>query len=237
MNVVNLTPHEINVYGMETVPQWTYPPSGTVARATETREELPTLIPGMPVYRMSFGGVENLPEPQEGTIYLVSGLVLSRCAGRDDVFAPGEAVRDDKGRVIGCIGLSAAPVAIPWTDEQIETLVDADYSAALSDGHGGWVTRALHGDEKTPLGMAILNWAERTTPTVEPGQFGIADERVEIEVRRYVWWTLCIVIVRVDREWREFSLKPKTDINAFTAEIRAAAEELLAKVQPSAIVE
>lgn len=113
MNVVNLTKHDINVYAnaSDSAPTWTFPPSGTEARLSETRVEMAPVIPGMPIRRAEFGPVENLPEPKPDTIYLVSGLILSRCAGRKDVFAPGEAVRDEKGRVIGCVGLSAAPDA------------------------------------------------------------------------------------------------------------------------------
>lgn len=182
MNIVNLTPHEISIYGMETQPQWIIPPSGSVARAAETREELPAVISGMPVFRMSFGVVENLPEPAENTIYLVSGLVLARCAGRSDVFAPGEAVRDDKGRVIGCIGLSAAPLAgTAWTDEQISVLVDADGDSAESYGYGGWVTNALRGRDNSPLGKQIREWAERNTPAAPEWFVAEFGDKVEVE--------------------------------------------------------
>lgn len=62
----------------------------------------------------TWGEVEGLPEPQEGTIYVVSSLVAARCAGRRDVFSPGTGpndgcVRDEKGRIVGVTRLIQAP--------------------------------------------------------------------------------------------------------------------------------
>lgn len=167
MNIINLTPHEINIYGHETVPQWTYPPSGKVARVSQTSEELPA-IAGIPVSRLTFGAVENLPEPTPNTIYIVSGLVLSRCTGRNDVFAPGEAVRDGQGRVIGCIGLSAAPEAQPWTDEQLKILLETEREATESYGYGGHISAIVSGALKpeTALDTKVLDWVERHTPVI-----------------------------------------------------------------------
>lgn len=64
-------------------------------------------IGGMPTFdRTHYGAVEGLPEPQPGTIYLVSALIAGRpeVAGRDDVFVPGTGpkdgtVRDANGQV------------------------------------------------------------------------------------------------------------------------------------------
>jgi hypothetical protein len=36
----------------------------------------------------TFGAVEGLPEPQENTLYIVSGMVLSAVKDRDDLVAP-----------------------------------------------------------------------------------------------------------------------------------------------------
>lgn len=59
----------------------------------------------IPVTGTSYGEVEGLPAPSEGTIYIVSSLVASRCKDRTDVFIPNESVRDDKGRIVGCRSL------------------------------------------------------------------------------------------------------------------------------------
>jgi hypothetical protein len=51
-----------------------------------------------------YGEVTDLPEPEEGTIYIVSGMVAA-AAPRPDVMSPGTLVRDDQGKPMGCLGL------------------------------------------------------------------------------------------------------------------------------------
>ena len=64
-------------------------------------------VDGMPVYKTEYGDIEGLPPESAGTVYLVSRLVLDALQGtRSDVFAPGQAVRDETGKVIGCRGFS-----------------------------------------------------------------------------------------------------------------------------------
>lgn len=103
----NLTPHELNIFS-DDGKVVSIPPSGQVARVAQTREQRGT-IDGLAVTYSTFGDVEGLPDPQDGVIYVVSGLVLSAVPDRTDVFAPGEAVRDGEGRVIGARGLSCTP--------------------------------------------------------------------------------------------------------------------------------
>ena len=118
MKLVNLTPHRITIVapanwpllGSNTDPI-VVEPSGTVARCAEEREIVATLPTGtgsfdIPVYRAHFGAVQNLPEPQTGTVYIVSMRLAQAAPERQDVFFPGEAVRDGDGNIIGCIGLS-----------------------------------------------------------------------------------------------------------------------------------
>jgi len=105
MKIVNLTPHEISVL----LPDGTtrkIAPSGKVARVATTTQDAGSLE-GIPVVRQTYGAVEGLPEPQEGTVYIVSALVLSAVkalGGRTDVYAPDtgpqSAVRDDQGRIV-----------------------------------------------------------------------------------------------------------------------------------------
>jgi hypothetical protein len=104
--LTNLTPHAITLRadGTDTV----LAPSGTVARvsstpgALETVEGCPVPVAGMQV----FGGVEGLPEPTPGTMFVVSAMVLAALRGsRPDVVGPGtgpndNAVRNDKGHVV-----------------------------------------------------------------------------------------------------------------------------------------
>lgn len=104
VNLVNLTPHAINMYGA------TIPPSGKVARIKMEREDLsPLIFQGQKVrVTRTYGGeIEGLPAPSPGKAYIVSRVVLEVVkVGRGDVFSPGELIRDSEGRVIGCDGLS-----------------------------------------------------------------------------------------------------------------------------------
>lgn len=123
-NIVNLTPHSINLYDGAGALLHSIPPSGDVARVAQRRTNLSS-VAGVPVTRSEFGNVTGLPRPKEGTIYIVSGLVLSRTT-RSDVFAPGKAIRDSDGRVIGCEGLSAAPLPEDVAQKRQEIQCDWD---------------------------------------------------------------------------------------------------------------
>jgi len=101
--LINLTPHEITLVGSEGEVIASLPPSGTVARCKEVVETIGHLtINGkeFPLIVKRLGEVENLPEPQEGTRFIVS-LAVAKAAKRDDLLVPGQAVRDEKGRIIG----------------------------------------------------------------------------------------------------------------------------------------
>lgn len=99
MSFVNLTPHAISIVDGPTIP-----PSGEVARcSTETVNA--GNHAGVSLSRVSYGAVTGLPEPVEGTVYLVSGLVRSAVPERVDVASPGDLVRDSSGQPIGCRGL------------------------------------------------------------------------------------------------------------------------------------
>ena len=52
-----------------------------------------------------FGEVVDLPEEQEGVLYVVSMLVAARAANRKDLVSPGRQIRNEAGQVIGCLGL------------------------------------------------------------------------------------------------------------------------------------
>ena len=96
--VVNLTPHAINI-----VEYGEIPPSGLVARVTT--KTVPTgMIAGLPVVKTEFGEVTNLPE-MNGVYFIVSSIVKS-AANRENLLVPGELVRDDKGNITGCKSLS-----------------------------------------------------------------------------------------------------------------------------------
>ncbi|MCY9532959.1 hypothetical protein M5X04_26985 [Paenibacillus alvei] len=104
INIVNLTPHTINIMSDGSDGEITSIPSSGEARATTTREHYGT-INGIQIYRTSFGAVQGLPKPQKDTIYIVSSITAQAVPDRDDVFIPDDIVRDEQGRVIGCRAL------------------------------------------------------------------------------------------------------------------------------------
>lgn len=100
MKIVNLTPHTIN----ETTTGQNFAPSGIVARAKQSTYEVANHA-GIPVFSTTFGAIQGLPEPEEGTIYIVSSLALTAIPKtRTDIVAPGNLQRDQDGKPIGCCG-------------------------------------------------------------------------------------------------------------------------------------
>lgn len=103
MHLVNLTPHRLNIVTDDHDEEIVVEPSGIVCRV-ETHYEPDGELEGIPLTRVRYGAPESLPDPQDDVAYVVSGQVEA-LVGRDDVFAPGELIRDDAGRVVGCKGL------------------------------------------------------------------------------------------------------------------------------------
>ena len=104
IELVNLTPHDITLR-LEDGSDFIVPTSGTVARVSSTPGEQGR-IKGIPVQvwgKTTFGEIEDLPDPEPGKIFLVSGLVGSRVEGRDDVLVPGTGPRDGAIREDGKI--------------------------------------------------------------------------------------------------------------------------------------
>jgi len=105
---VNLTPHALSVHKLNGE-VLILPPSGTVARVAVTRSAAPPIGDVATAYS-NFGEVTDLPEPVLGTCYIVSAMVALASAKGDsprwDVLSPGELIRDDAGRPVGCRGLT-----------------------------------------------------------------------------------------------------------------------------------
>lgn len=100
-----MTPHEINIVTEDGKAVKSIPASGAIARCAVARTA-DGEIDGIPVSATSFGAVEGLPDPSEGTYYIVSGVIASAAKGRSDLFVPDELVRDSSGKIIGCKGLA-----------------------------------------------------------------------------------------------------------------------------------
>ena len=93
---VNLTPHTVNLSSGQT-----FAPSGQVARVASTETKVAE-VEGVSLLTASFGEVTDLPEPREGTFFVVSGMVRAACPDRKDLASPGRPVRNEAGQVVGC---------------------------------------------------------------------------------------------------------------------------------------
>lgn len=151
MNIVNLTPHPIELYGddSETL-LWSIPPSGTVARVSEV-VGADYFTNGMPVpFRTAptYGEVTGLPDYAAGTFYIVSSMV-GQAVCRDDLLSPSNAdmVRDAAGRILGTRRL------VRWGEKRLWQLVEAvrnagsiSQAAALIEAAGlpdEWLARCI----------------------------------------------------------------------------------------------
>ena len=101
--IINKTPHALNliVDGRSITIEPTLPP----ARVAENCKQIAILsVDGadIAVTQKAYGEIENLPDPESDTYYVVSALVAGRVPERDDVLITSNPVRDDGGRIIGC---------------------------------------------------------------------------------------------------------------------------------------
>src|ERR1700738_1288305 len=124
--LVNLTPHKISVHNNYSK-ILDIEPSGSIARISTSYKDVRVEVVGLhdAVRVAQRGDTERLPEatlpdgkyrmsseePQVAPGYIVSLLVAQAAweMGRTDVFAPGELIRDDSGRPVGCQGLIGNP--------------------------------------------------------------------------------------------------------------------------------
>lgn len=95
--IINLTPHPI------TVGTTVIPPSG-IARMAEKAE--PAFeVNDIAVVRKSYTTPIDLPDPLPDTYYVVSMVVAQALPHRADLLCPGEQIRDEQGRIVGCKNL------------------------------------------------------------------------------------------------------------------------------------
>lgn len=112
---INLTKHPIT----ELTSGFVIQPSGIIARIT-TATVLQRTIDSIPIVTSECTAITGIPEPVEGTVYIVPNLVADNLvhypeyASRKDIVSPGKVKRQDNqptGKVIGCEmfrGLSSA---------------------------------------------------------------------------------------------------------------------------------
>ncbi len=114
MKIVNLTPHEIVIMDENKEIVKRVPISGRIA-STEVSRVLYKVIGKIPLFKIDYGfddpilvfgdEILDFPEAKSGVIYIVSSVLRSGIP-RQDLWSPGELVRDKNGDVIGCIGLT-----------------------------------------------------------------------------------------------------------------------------------
>ncbi len=111
--IINLTPHEITLLDENGNEILMLPPAEKPARATVKNERVGVVGVGgveIPLNGMKVEGeTENLPEPKEGVIFIVSLLVCRANPHRGDLFIVDELVRDKNGRILGAKALSRNP--------------------------------------------------------------------------------------------------------------------------------
>lgn len=100
MKVINLTPHDVDICDENGTLIRTYKASGKVARIRDRYYDIDTMD-GIPIAIREEDGVVNLPEEQEGVMYIVSNIVMNYCYDRMDLIAPVKQVKIG-GRVVGC---------------------------------------------------------------------------------------------------------------------------------------
>ena len=105
MNIINLTPHELSIHDEAGNLVFWIPAGTQIARVTVNRQKTGE-VHGIPLFVTEYGEVEGLPEPADDTIYVVSGMVRAATPNREDVYQPGELIRDTNGQPTGTIGLS-----------------------------------------------------------------------------------------------------------------------------------
>ncbi|MFA5967222.1 MAG: hypothetical protein WC805_01745 [Patescibacteria group bacterium] len=124
--IINLTPHEVTIMLQDGTGDGNYdginpkgclyplhiPSTGAAARC-ESETIHSSFLRGtrIPLSRTVMGEISGLPEPEEGTVYIVS-LTCAKKAwsqGRTDCFVTNETIRDKDNRIIGCQSLGASP--------------------------------------------------------------------------------------------------------------------------------
>ena len=108
MKIWNLTPHEVVCHVNDSV-TLTFPKQELFARVKTTTVEAEPLLDlassfELPMFQTIYGEVENLPETEENTYFIVSRMVKSAANNRADLLIPSGLVRDEKGNIIGCKG-------------------------------------------------------------------------------------------------------------------------------------
>ena len=101
---VNLIGHDITISGYATLPKCNNP------CRVETQQMIIGKLGGVPIVKTEFIKIVNLPEPEDGTYYIVSRIAMDYVPfKREDVFCVdtgSTAIRDENGQVVAVTQLS-----------------------------------------------------------------------------------------------------------------------------------
>lgn len=159
--LVNLTLHVVNVLNDAGEPIISVAPSGQVARCAVESVKVGE-AEGVALFTAKYGEVQGLPEPVEGTIYIVSLMVRQALPARTDLASPGELIRDAAGQPIGCKGLNvntptAATEVTVTHDEAVLMWLELHHAWMEWANFGGWPNdeqKAFAGRLQEKLGIA-----------------------------------------------------------------------------------
>lgn len=105
MIVLNYTPHDpLRLFAGEDE-ILSLPRSGAPIRLEERRQlSGEVVVDGHPfrVFTVAYGEADELPEPEPGTVLLVSQIVCRAYSARSDLLFPADLVRNQMGDIIGC---------------------------------------------------------------------------------------------------------------------------------------
>ena len=101
---VNLIGHDITISGYGTLPKCDNP------CRVNTQQVVFGKLANIPIAKTEFKEIVNLPEPEEGTYFIVSRITMDYIPfGREDVFCVDTgptAIRDENGQVVAVTQLS-----------------------------------------------------------------------------------------------------------------------------------
>ena len=147
--IKNYTPHEVVIIKNGKAYR-AFPSMGSL-RVDQKTISCGSIDYDIPITSTVFGKVENLPEKNEDTIYIVSSLVCQACPDRNDFFIPNESVRDEQGRIIGCSSLSRNPFlkrgkkmeikekVLDLISEKMKKISEECHQMASQSGEGYWL--------------------------------------------------------------------------------------------------
>ena len=102
--IVNRTPHTVRILIGDAAMR-TIEPTFPTPRTASTRMQV-SIVDGIPVDHVIYGGVVDLPPAEPGVFLIVSLMVAQAVPERKDLLIPGEVVRDAAGVIVACKGLS-----------------------------------------------------------------------------------------------------------------------------------